>query len=771
MNTIKNFLKNSNNKIKIIFIVLISISLLWSLYWYSVFKSVKDNEIVKNNETENYSWSLEKSSSGTSQTGSELSNIEEKKEYIEPILLSAGEADLNYKLNINWKLRIEKNWTINETWEINIKDLDIVSMDNWLKQRINMWSFYLNYKDILNRNNNIQIEETWIDLISNDEKLYIYMSWGTDSLSKNENIQKIFDIEKAIKINKLGEYIMVDNSKLLLDSLWKIWKNELVKELILALSTNNPEAFLEKNWTIEKIQIELKKDKIIDYIFEEIQDWWSEEKVHMKIKDWVCENISKFYQTILWNIYQDQDLTNNCKESIKQINSFMWMTWEIYKEWDIKKWDYKFYIKQWNLINIVLEYKSNTLINWDIKYNDSTNWIELSITWDDKKMTSSKLNLNVELNWLKISWYILNWEWELKIAGNFWWFMNISWSINLENYKIKKYEIVWKWETFFEWTDFSAIWDENAWKLNFISEIDNTVIWKYDLEYNDWEYRLNIVEKSFSLNWSYKKDKFNLKFFNTLESENESWFSLYYNHWKIYWNIKDSNWIENSVNWNYKSIKEFDLEIINKDTKESTKLSAVKEESKVKYLIDINSSFEKITVELEIEYAKWSWEYKIPWNYEEINLKNYQTLIIPNLKESDIMIKENDILWLFSNLLVPIYNSYNSIKINETSVLMEESEKNIDKLNEIIFKKQYAWEDPFTFVIWNRDYISYLDIDLENAEFWKDYIIWTPNYEALWINKQDFINPVDNDEYVISISNIDGKFQFQVLYKHTVISI
>lgn len=674
--------ETKKNKISIKKIISIStviiILILWSVYWYNVYNNIKQKEANKNIETEQNdsqeetntnSWEVsENINLSNTWSNEDLVNKNPKTEKIvEDELLSAWELDINYNYDIKWNYKLEKDWVTKEVWNLDISNLEIISLDEWLKQRINLWNLKLDYKNLEDRSKNISIEDWKVDIIWNDEKTFIYLSWWIIDI-----LQDILfiDTEEITKINESWTYAMIDNSKALKEMFWDSW-NDIINSLIIAFWTNNPIAYLEKDWTYDKIISLLKSDDLVNMIFEE---WETEsDKINLNIKKEICNYINtkiytypEFKKTESMNLQESSK--ENCYASIEELNNKIYTFWEIYKSWDIENWDFNLYASLWKYINIDLKYEKHNIKEWSIKSEDKDYKLEMS--WDSENITSSNFKIDKDISWIKISWEIIKWNWELKINWKYNWELNINWTIKVSSYKIDDFNIKASIDSWIYLIQLEAIWNQEKWNIQLIIDPKNwdfqNYWWtqSYYFEYNNWEYKLDIINDLVTISWYYKKDKSHLKVILKLWffwEQDEAVFNIYNNKWKIYWDISEGKkWDKYKISWTYENTNNFDIKLINEESKEeSFIIKGIKENNKTTYNYSYSKDWVKITSDIEIEKYVWSWKHLSPWNYEEIWTMMPWSIMIPNLKEFEkYNLDENTlpiILWLYFWLNSSIY--------------------------------------------------------------------------------------------------------------------
>jgi len=571
------------------------------------------------------------------------------------------------KVNFDYKDEVE-DMSIN----MNIKDASFITKNQWLQQRVSIDEFSIKgwIQDLEFKN---------FDLVSNNDKYYIKWDFNIDKdFSKDEVINKVINI-----LNK-WKYVKVDNSKAIFNILWDFWKNELIRELVIWAVTSNPDAYYKNNKTLEKLSKELKTDKIINFIFKE----WTYDKATKKTNLLLNEKICSL-TPIINNI--NKEFSNNdilskeeCIKSLLKANSLLWFV-NLYKIWDTTKGDYKFIINQGSLFELQLGYKKHILNQRNISIVAPNNIFTLKISWNDKKITSSLLKININENWILINWEIKDWNWKitLKTSELLSDFADINGKLELKWYNLEEYDISILLKK--EKLNFIAKWNKDKWAIIY-------TVWENKLDFNyenniynlflniDW---IEITSKltNESLDFDFKQKTYSWKEIITIKSTlNDKKFDFYLieknSSWEKIWEIEFKSNYSNILNADYTFFIE------------STDMKIKSEWNLFKKYLSID--FEEENYKSDFEYNKW----KITANYF-IN---------------DIKIIE--LIWNFKNIWDFDLN-LNFIKEEWIITISAEKEENIYKYN---FKISEKWDDILS--EW------YLNITLAN---WKVIINWTIN--------------------------------------------
>jgi len=368
-------------------------------------------------------------------------------------ILWKKDTSINYSFNTKASFKI-KDWSKENWFDLNIKNASIITKDNWLKQRVQLEKLDLNiiWED------NISIKN--IDLVSDNQN--VYLKWDFDKWEDLSN--------KIVEILKEWKYAKIDNSKTILDILGDFKNNELINELVTGFVTSNPQTFFEQNNIDEKLIKYLKSDELINFVF---KDWDYDEttkKTSLVFNEKLCELapiINKASSEIYGYLPLSDDKTE-CEEQLKQANQFLAMI-NIYKEWASKAGNYKFVINQWKVVDINIEYKSHNIDKWNISMAEPSWKIVLKANWNDDKIISSLLKIDIKEDWININWEIKDWEWKIDISSEKESQLSLNGFLDFKNYILENYKIEWEMNNMFIQARLLAEWNKEEWKLNITS--------------------------------------------------------------------------------------------------------------------------------------------------------------------------------------------------------------------------------------------------------------------------------------------------------------
>ena len=246
---------------------------------------------------------------------------------------------------MKWDFSTTSKWKIDGSWSIEIQDGEIYSWENWLKQKLSIWSLSTN---INIEGDEKKLEVKNMDIISNNEKVYLFIEKWFEKLSELWIKSPIITIIKNnIEENK---YVLINNSKPIFEVLWNLWENELINQLVLWSVTLNPNEYYTNNWVYEKLRESLKNDEIINYMFTN----WETNKTTWKIPLILNKNICNDYWPVILNLwkqlkksvpinidnYSNDQIIEMCNTSIIEINKILPNLLKIYREWDIQNWNF-----------------------------------------------------------------------------------------------------------------------------------------------------------------------------------------------------------------------------------------------------------------------------------------------------------------------------------------------------------------------------------------------------------------------------------------------
>ncbi len=706
--------------------------------------------------------------------------------------------EINYSININSNFKETKKWETTFTWSIDVKDLEIVAKDNWLKQRISMW-------ELKSQSTNGGILVKNFDAISDNEKVYYFLEKWAEEVIKQLSPKTSDKIKESFDSNK---YIMIDNSKPLIRVLWDLAKNDLMKKLAFSLSTSNPGEFNKKHGIDKELKEFLLSDKLLDYFL----IGWEYNNKTKKTKLSLNTNICKDYAPVIENIIKEVqesnelgammlwDIWEECSTSISKINSLLPMLMEIYAIWDVKNWNFSLHMIQSKLVDIKVVYENHTIKTWYANINNTDNSIALKINGDKDKVLSSLLKIDLKnetpYEQTKISWTITDWTGSIELNSNSMWIIT-EWVIKFANYKLDNYNLQTNWTSMWYTVKLIASWDLEAWNIEWsvkIWDIESTrlkITYAKDnffMDYYDqiaWEFKLSYLNGELDLLLlinSYYSDKPELE--AKLNFKN-----------KILTATLVNNEVDIDIKWEINNIHDYIINLTEKNTSSNIRLkwekssltsakhtlkfdsmwkdifeaildlSAWKENgyNNIKanlFMNDIQNKHD-INLDLNVDYKKGKAKYKLPKEFNEIDISIDEVYPLPNLFELWEVSKEEILAWTaaawagwaiaYISLQWYSEDARNSKRISDLgniqSAILLKSIEWYPIEDMIVRVPEYEWKNIY---IWD-----------EKLVWWENYFVWTLNYAALGIEKNNFMDP-NWTEYIIWYTTLNW-WSYQLL--------
>ena len=601
--------------------------------------------------------------------------------FIKKTLKIEENKSLNYSFNTKASLTIKERWRENG-FDLEIKNASIISKDSGLKQRIQIEKAELNiiWEDKISLSN--------IDAVSDNE--IVYYKWDYGLLAEKFST-------KLKEILKKWKYAQINNSKPILDILWELWNNELIKELVIWMTTSNSEAYYEKNKTIEKLLTTLKTDYLINYVFKDWEYNEATKKTSLVFNEKLCE-----LNAIAKNItpYIEK---KDCIKDLKQANNFLSFI-NIYKEWDSKAGNYKFVINQWSAVDISVDYKNHIIDKWAFSIAEPTGKLIIRANWDTNKILSSLVKINIDESWIKANWEIKDWKWKIIISSDKNYEFTLNWFLDVSEYRLNSYELNWE---FWELKLISKA-NKEKWELKITTGKDYSL----DINYKDNIYNLDLKSKDINATWKVDKNKltFNLdaKDYSgkqlakiDLKADYSSLLNANYSldldiekqlKIKSIWNLSekklDIDYVLFKYNWN----KDFSIDFKSDFKEEKISLNAI--------------NYGYSLGEFNFDYNKW----KIKWDFSK-----YKTKLV--------------YIWNFKNLW------------------------------DFDLQAELPEEDPLIKLIWKKEDEKYkynLDITLK----WKEFVKWQAEIkfeDNKIISNWNF--KVKNKDFQFSIHSLQSAFE------------
>lgn len=625
------------------------------------------------------------------------------------VKLQLNTLDNTYNLVEKLTKKFEKENNYQEKWNFEID----VNLD-----KDDIWKFKTNLKldDYTANVSNFDYQLKWqlsalVDAIPKwDDKVKVQLSSFIDFISKDGNIYLLL---KDLKItndtqNKEIESFVSKIKELAINNKYIKIEDENTKRSLSIIKSINPKL------VNDDLNLKFRKPLVTAYKKED-------NKYYLKPTKYACDLVKQLNHKFdpLNPTYCTDKQYNDL---LKELNN----TWVFYAEF-LNDNDIKISFS-WNNLS------SNDLLKneWYIVFNDSKvlelkydiDWWQngvLNLYFKDKNalnfkfLADSIIDVNLKSNLdennrfskldfsLNDTWYYSNNSVTLKLDNHL-----ISWSVKFEssdyNYDTRKYEI----SNVISW---QITWKTSS--SNTISELNVKYSWKDKLDVN------------YKLNWEFDYKNKQFSFINTASNEySKSNFSISWefdndnilNSWNIKLTVDEKKWSFDYDNYKYVYSGDFE-KVIDMNINVNNKI--------ISWYTKFYTTFSK-----ELLSIKHSWEYsknkfKLNNDFSMMNIFEWYTSDARNSKRiSDI--------W------------------NIQSAMSLKSVEWIPLSSFVVQDNKYAWKEVY--VWWNKLVI------------WKDYFVWTPNYSVLNIIKEDFLDPVDNSEYVIWVST-KGGWVFQVFGK------
>lgn len=584
------------------------------------------------------------------------------------------ETDYVWNLNVEFDIPAEK-----ASWKLSMKWIQVASLDKNLKGKFAIQSIdwqlvwapitWISIKDL---DFTVDEEKIYFKIDSNSLKSVLSNPW----MSWNQLVTKYIDALKAWK------YLYVNWAAKNLKMLGKLWENELVKLLVVAMATWNPSYYLEKNGFEKKFRDKyLVKWAYVNY-FEEVKTDWN--KKFVKVKESICDDLWAIVKS-MWESNPamrgaEMDPTQ-CKWTISAMNAMMdwklyvqqeWSKESIVYEWmfnlNIAYWDWKLDIFKVQMQSFgSIDYSSNKLkidivpemlkyqwhdlaIKWDIDFANKATWTlwltyKLASWSGEQSMWNWEANIVFNLD----KWSIKDWTATAKIESN-WAVLNIDWKWDSKawnltaNVKVAEQEM-WNLSFKYEWksVDF-VVTVPSAWlNINFKTVEKD---WKLDITSNskmllpEWEFSLDInwnvqatdsnwnAIKSFDITTTFKNDTMQLNW--TLKTK--------YQDWKLESSInvgQATSKAEFTLNWDLTKNK-IDLKFDGKWMQDDKQIwvaqwnikyenTASWSKNVFKWNVDFTLDWQKIfDIKFDWDYKKWWATYNVPTNYIEFD---YEELV------------------------------------------------------------------------------------------------------------------------------------------------
>lgn len=717
--------------------------------------------------------------------------------------ISSDHGDINIWFDLESHLEIKQEKTVLLDASLGIKNAQLYANQAGLNQRVSAESI------ILNTNKEGKIENYSIenlDVITSNHNVYILASKWLESINSifwlSQETQSI--IEKVSQINQNWKYAHIDNSQPIQDTLSKLWNQHVVIKLISALTTSNPQKYFEENNISNLLKQRLYNDKWIDYVFKK-NEKISDTKTHYFILNkQICEEITPFMDLFepsqSWSINSSVWGMKGCEQYIWEMNPFIALVSQIYKNWDIENGNYDFVISQWTQLDIRLKYSNHILQNWNIFIQNPQNSFKISILWDKFGIKESQIDIDYINNKSTIIWNIVNGTWNISVniddKSN-----QINGNLIFQKYLLIDMDLKWKSELENGNMRFLADWDYKSGKIDYTVKKSWEILNALNVKYTDANYKIDYISPEMNMNSLYAKGKFILGFSQKLIQEKNTEISkeikYVYDQWKIKWHYRTSDF-EGNLNWEILSLDEF---IFNLGMKQNDQELTVKGESKqnalntVEYIVEGTMDNEKLfllnaqnmtewdvsnisaTVEIPNEKLDISFEskmiynsdqskYNIPSDIENIQINLDQIVPIINLHHIN-KINTPEVKFATAGIITAGGTmSYLSLRWNSREEKNNKIIQDFDTINNAVnrFIQTNTWTLNY------RSFINELDTNKKDVWIriwgdklfpWDEYLVWSINYDLFALDKS--VIEQDDIQYKIAILNLPETKNYQIL--------
>ncbi|MDQ7023376.1 MAG: hypothetical protein Q9M97_07785 [Candidatus Gracilibacteria bacterium] len=308
----------------------------------------------------------------------------------------------------------------------SLKNASIITENSGLNQRLELENIDLNIigEDNINYKN--------IDIVSDNENLYLKGDFG--------DLEGIS--EKILSVLKEGKYAKIDNSKPILEIIGNFKNNELIKELIIGMTTSNPEAYYTDNKTMEKSSETLKTDYLINFVFKDGEYNETTKKTSLVFNEKLCTLTPVITKSLgeIYPMFRKELSKEECVEALKGANQFLSFV-NIYKEGDSKAGSYKFVINQGSALDISVDYKNHIIDTWALSLSEPTGKIIIRANGNTEKVLSSLVKINIEENGIKAIGEIKDGEGKIVISTEDNSQFELNGFLELAGYRLKSYEL------------------------------------------------------------------------------------------------------------------------------------------------------------------------------------------------------------------------------------------------------------------------------------------------------------------------------------------
>jgi hypothetical protein len=315
--------------------------------------------------------------------------------------------DINFLFGLTADITVKKDGKTTDRTDIKIENGGILSRSDGLQQRIKLGKIELTSSGKTSENFSLKD----LDVVSDNEKVYSFVGEGMDKLlSGSGTVSAVSKIGgKGAFISQLKgiysqkKYAMFDNSKPMLRVLGDYANDELIRKIAVSLATSNPQAYFQKVGGNEDLKKFFLSDKAIGFVFQDGSQNSDGTKTNLTLNAQACKNLAPLMANLAKEVGEMQkddsvdEFVQECEKSIGELQPFLSIATQIYKEGDVKAGNYKFVIAQGNIFELTISYKNHAVEKWSVNGNDPKGQFTLKGNGDIGTISNSLLKINLDL--------------------------------------------------------------------------------------------------------------------------------------------------------------------------------------------------------------------------------------------------------------------------------------------------------------------------------------------------------------------------------------
>lgn len=717
--------------------------------------------------------------------------------------ISSPHTQMVVGFDIDSHIEIKQEKSILLDSKLAIKNAQIYADKTGLEQSISADSIILN-NNIQGKSKEYILDN--LDIITQNENIYISAGKWLQNFSKlfwlTEKSNQIF--EKISTINSAGKYAHISNAQPIQEVFSDFEPDHVIIQLITAFTTSNSKKYFENNNLWNLLKQKIYNDKWIEYFFEKNEKISDDSTYHYILNKEMCGEVTPFLELLpisqSWAINNTWSPQQDCERYIKDINPFIALVSQIYKQGDIEAWNYDFVISQGSQIDIRFKYSNHILQNWNIFIQNPENTVKISILWDKFGIKESQVDIDYTKNKSVITWNIVNGTWDISInideKNN-----QTTGSIILQNYLLVDMDVKARGETEKWDMRFLAQWDYKSGKIDYSVKASWEIIDAINIKYTDKNYKIDYVTPDVSFNSLYAKWKFIIWFSQKYKEDETEEISkeikYVYDEGKIKWHYRTQEfegnlegeilsnntfalelWIKQNnqdllVQVEAKQVGndiiEYTAEWLMQDEKLFSMLAthSQKEDiSSITVWVEIPDENMQISFDVNLKKNNVNAKYTIPENIEKIEIDLDQIIPIINFhRVCDITWPEFSFAW--ASIAAAWWTmSYLSLRWDSREDKNNKIIWDIERINNAV----YRYIETNSWSIQYRDFIKELSVENKDVWIrigwdkiypWDEYIVGTINYELFALDE----NIIERDDisYKIALLNKPELQQFQIL--------